>query len=124
MNKTILVTGCSSGIGKTVAYGLRDAGYTVYPTARTKEDLDDLRENGFDPIKLDYADPISVENAFKKMVQRTNCELYAVFHNGAYGQPGAVEDLSRDVLETQFASNVCIQCQQICIRRLVRHSEA
>lgn len=106
MKKTILVTGCSSGIGQTVAYGLREQGYIVYPTARKTEDIEKLKQDGFDPIKLDYADSLSVDNAFKKLMQRTDNQLYAVFHNGAYGQPGAVEDLSREVLEKQFASNV------------------
>lgn len=104
-NKTVLVTGCSSGIGKTVTYGLRKAGYTVYPTARKSEDLEQLKADGFDAIKLDYSDKLSVENAFKQLMQYTDNQLYAVFHNGAYGQPGAVEDLSREVLETQFSSN-------------------
>lgn len=106
MNKTILVTGCSTGIGKTVAYGLREKGYTVYPTVRKPEDLQALKDNGFDPILLDYADSKSVQHAFDELMLKTEGQLYGVFHNGAYGQPGAVEDLSRETLEKQFATNV------------------
>ncbi len=106
MKKTVLVTGCSSGIGRCVAYALRDKGYVVYPTARAQDDLQSLKDDGFDAIALDYSDSESVENAFNELMQKTNKELYAVFHNGAYGQPGAVEDLTRKALETQFACNV------------------
>lgn len=106
MQKTVLVTGCSSGIGKTVAYGLRDKGYIVYPTARKSSDVDELIKAGFDAIQLDYADSASVESAFKTLMEKTGNQLFAVFHNGAYGQPGGVEDLSREALEKQFACNV------------------
>jgi len=106
MQKTVLVTGCSSGIGKTVAYGLREKGYIVYPTARKSSDVDELVQQGFDAIQLDYADSHSVERAYVTLMEKTGHRLFAVFHNGAYGQPGAVEDLSREALEKQFATNV------------------
>ena len=105
MQKTVLVTGCSSGIGSVVAYGLREKGFTVYPTARKQEDVQQLIDNGFDAIQLDYADSASVDAAFFLLMEKTQHQLFAVFHNGAYGQPGAVEDLPRDILEKQFASN-------------------
>jgi NAD(P)-dependent dehydrogenase (short-subunit alcohol dehydrogenase family) len=104
--KRVLVTGCSSGIGKTVAYGLREKGYVVYPTARKDKDIQRLLSDGFDAIKLDYSDSQSVETAFSELMEKTNRQLFAVFHNGAYGQPGAVEDLTRETLEKQFATNV------------------
>lgn len=106
MQKTVLVTGCSSGIGKTVAYGLREKGYIVYPTARKSSDVDELVQQGFDAIHLDYADSHSVKRAYETLMEKTGHQLFAVFHNGAYGQPGAVEDLSREALEKQFATNV------------------
>jgi len=105
-NKTVLVTGCSSGIGKTVAYGLREKGFTVYPTVRKPSDLQALRDDGFDAFLLDYADSHSVQQGFDALMKKTGNQLYAVFHNGAYGQPGAVEDLTRETLEAQFATNV------------------
>ncbi len=106
MKKTVLVTGCSSGIGRCVAYGLREKGYIVYPTARNEADIEQLTADGFDAIKLDYSDRESVKVAFNTLMEKTDNELYAVFHNGAYGQPGGVEDLSREALEQQFATNV------------------
>jgi NAD(P)-dependent dehydrogenase (short-subunit alcohol dehydrogenase family) len=106
MKKTVLVTGCSTGIGRCVAYGLRDKGYMVYPTARRQDDLQALIDDGFEAIALDYSDSDSVERAFNELMQKASGELYAVFHNGAYGQPGAVEDLTRKALEAQFACNV------------------
>ena len=102
----VLVTGCSSGIGKTVAYGLRDYGFTVYPSVRKSIDLAPLMADGFEAIQLDYADAVSVDAAFKQLMQKTNHKLFAIFHNGAYGQPGAVEDISRRALEQQFAANI------------------
>jgi len=105
-NKNVLVTGCSSGIGKTVAYGLREQGFIVYPTVRKKEDIAPLLADGFDVTLLDYASEDSVVAAFDLLMEKAQGQLYAVFHNGAYGQPGAVEDISRQALEKQFASNV------------------
>ncbi len=104
--KNVLVTGCSSGIGYCVAKGLKESGYKVFATARKEEDIQRLESEGLTVIALDYADPESVEHCANELILRTNHEIYAVFHNGAYGQPGAVEDLSRAVLEEQFASNV------------------
>ncbi len=104
--KNVLVTGCSSGIGYCVAKGLQGRGYKVFATARKDEDIVRLKNEGLTVIKLDYADPESVDDCANELILRTNHEIYAVFHNGAYGQPGAVEDLRREVIEAQFASNV------------------
>jgi NAD(P)-dependent dehydrogenase (short-subunit alcohol dehydrogenase family) len=104
--RNVLITGCSSGIGYCVAKGLRERGYQVFASARKDEDVEKLEREGFKTLKLDLADPESVQDAVYELMLRTNSELYAVFHNGAYGQAGALEDLSRKVLETQFATNV------------------
>ncbi len=104
--KTVLVTGCSSGIGRCVALGLRAQGFIVYPTVRKEQDAQALQALGFEPILLDYSDEYSVQAAFDQLMVKTNHQLYGVFHNGAYGQPGAVEDISRRTLEKQFATNV------------------
>ncbi|MCK5810535.1 MAG: SDR family NAD(P)-dependent oxidoreductase [Cocleimonas sp.] len=103
---TVLVTGCSSGIGYCVAKGLKARGYNVYVTARKQEDIDRLISEGFKCLKLDYADSESVQDLANELMLLIGCELYAVFHNGAYGQAGAVEDLSRETMEKQFAVNV------------------
>jgi len=107
-NKTkhILITGCSSGIGYCVALGLKQKGYRVIATARRKESVEKLSSEGFKSLQLDLADSASIKTAFKKVMQLTDGKLYALFNNGAYGLPGAVEDLSRDALRSQFETNV------------------
>ena len=104
--RNVLITGCSSGIGYCVAKGLRERGYQVFASARKQEDVEKLEREGFKTLQLDLADPESVQDAVYELMLRTNSELYAVFHNGGYGQAGALEDLSREALEKQFATNV------------------
>lgn len=104
--RKVLITGCSSGIGYCVAKGLRERGYQVFASARKPEDVEKLENEGFKALLLDLADATSVQDAVCELMLRTNSELYAVFHNGAYGQAGALEDLSREALEKQFATNV------------------
>ena len=103
---TVLVTGCSSGIGHCVAKGLKKRGYNVYATARKQEDVERLTKEGFKCLYLDYADSESVQDLANELMLLIGCDLYAVFHNGAYGQAGAVEDLTRETMEKQFAANV------------------
>ncbi len=104
--ETVLVTGCSSGIGYHVAKGLKERGYNVYATARKPEDVERLIAEGFKCLHLDYADSNSVQDLANELMLLVGTNLYGVFHNGAYGQPGAVEDLTREALEKQFAANV------------------
>jgi NAD(P)-dependent dehydrogenase (short-subunit alcohol dehydrogenase family) len=105
-HKTILITGCSSGIGRCVARGLATRGYRVFATARRDRDVNELNAGGFESLPLDLADSDSITAAVKEILSRTGGRLDALFNNGAYGQPGAVEDLSRDVLRTQFETNL------------------
>ena len=104
--KTVLITGCSSGIGYCVANGLKQRGYRVIATARNEQDVKQLISEGFESLQLDLADSASVQSAFDKIMQITDGYLYALFNNGAFGLPGAVEDLSRDNLKYQFETNV------------------
>ncbi|MFV2059239.1 MAG: SDR family oxidoreductase [Gammaproteobacteria bacterium] len=104
--KTILITGCSSGIGICVANGLKDRGHHVIATARRKEDVTRLQLNGFDAYHLDLRDSLSIQNAVKETLYCTKGRLDVLFNNGAYGQAGAVEDLSRDALREQFETNL------------------
>ena len=105
-HKTILITGCSSGIGRCVARGLATRGYRVFATARRDRDVNELNAGGFESLPLDLSDSDSIIAAVKEILSRTGGRLDALFNNGAYGQPGAVEDLSRDVLRTQFETNL------------------
>jgi NAD(P)-dependent dehydrogenase (short-subunit alcohol dehydrogenase family) len=105
-NKNILITGCSSGIGLCVAKGLQDRGYRVIASARKDEDVEKLNQAGLECIQLDLADSASIQAAVQELLKRTNGKLYGLFNNGAYAQPGAVEDLSRDCLRAQFETNL------------------
>ena len=105
-NKTVLITGCSSGIGYCVAKGLKQRGYHVIATARKQQDVEQLISEGFDSVQLDLADSHSVQHAFKSIMQNNDGHLYALFNNGAFGLPGAVEDLTRESLQHQFDTNV------------------
>ena len=103
--RTVLITGCSSGIGLCLSHGLRSAGYHVFATARKEEDVTKLKKLGFDALLLDLASSNSIKTAIYEIYQKTD-SLYALINNGAYGQAGALEDISREALEKQFQANV------------------
>lgn len=104
--KSILITGCSSGIGRIVARGLRARGHLVFTSARDAEDVRELIAEGFHAFRLDLECPQSICNTVKAVLEQTDGRLYALFNNGAYGQPGAVEDITREVLRSQFETNL------------------
>lgn len=104
--RSVLITGCSAGIGRLVAEGLRQRGYRVFATARRQEDVEELMSLGFEALQLDLASSASISHAFAAVMDQTGNLLYALFNNGAYGQPGAVEDLGRDALREQFEINL------------------
>jgi NAD(P)-dependent dehydrogenase (short-subunit alcohol dehydrogenase family) len=105
-SKTILITGCSTGIGYTTAVALKKRGHHVIATARKQGDVSRLQQQGFTAIQLDLADSNSIQQAVNLAVQLTGGKIDALFNNGAFGQPGAVEDLTRDVLRFQFETNL------------------
>ena len=104
--KTILITGCSSGIGACVAHGLKARGWRVFATARQAADVERLRTAGLESLSLDLRDATSIQSAVAGVLAQTEGRLEALFNNGAYGQPGAVEDLSREALREQFETNL------------------
>jgi NAD(P)-dependent dehydrogenase (short-subunit alcohol dehydrogenase family) len=105
--RSILITGCSSGIGLASAREMKARGWRVFATARKPEDIARLKDaDGVESLYLDYAEPHSIAEAAEQVLAATDGKLDAVFNNGAYGQPGAVEDLKRDVLRAQFEANV------------------
>ncbi len=104
--QSILITGCSSGIGLYTARQLDADGYRVIASARKPEDVEKLRQLGLTAIQLDLDDSNSIRRAVDETLSMTNGKLYALFNNGAYGQPGAVEDISRDVLRRQLETNL------------------
>ncbi len=104
--KSVLITGCSSGIGLCLAQGLGTRGYRVFATARQPADVERLRALGLESLRLDLADTDSIQTALDAIFTLTGGTLYALINNGAYGQPGAVEDLRREVLREQFETNL------------------
>lgn len=106
MEKTILITGCSSGIGYDAAHGLKRAGWRVFATCRKEEDCARLRSEGLESFALDYADDASIKAAFDEALSRTGGTLGAIFNNGAFACPGAVEDLPTDALRAIFNVNL------------------
>lgn len=104
--KSILITGCSSGIGHAVAHGLRARGWRVFASARKPDDVARLREEGLEALQLDLDNSESIRVAVAEVMARNDGRLGALFNNGGYGQVGAVEDLSRDALRAQFETNL------------------
>jgi len=102
---TILITGASSGIGAHCARALRAEGWRVFATARTKADIAALEADGLEALYLDYRDGGSIAAAFEAVTARTGGKLDALFNNGGYAQPGAVEDLPVEALREQFEAN-------------------
>lgn len=105
-NQSILITGCSSGIGACVAHGLHRRGYRVFASVRNPDDLAAFETAGIECLVLDYCDSASIKVAVEQVLNKTDGHLYALFNNGAYGQPGACEDLSREAIRQQFETNV------------------
>jgi NAD(P)-dependent dehydrogenase (short-subunit alcohol dehydrogenase family) len=105
-SKSVLITGCSTGIGSCLAHGLRERGYRVFASARKEADVATLSAAGFTSLPLDLDSSGSIRAAVETVLDRTQGRLYALINNGAYGQPGAVEDLSRTVLRAQFETNL------------------
>jgi NAD(P)-dependent dehydrogenase (short-subunit alcohol dehydrogenase family) len=123
--QTILITGCSTGIGYACAKGLKARGYRVFATARKPEDLKRLEDEGLEALYLDYRKSVSVQACAKEVAKRTGGSLYALFNNGAYGQPGAVEDIPRTVMEEQFAANFFgwHELTRVCLPMMRKHGK-
>ena len=103
--KSILVTGCSSGIGYAVARGMKARGWRVFASCRQQSDCDRLRAEGFESPRLDYAEEASIHSALAEVLQATGGTLDVLYNNGAFGTPGAVEDLPTDALRANFEVN-------------------
>ena len=106
VNKSILITGCSTGIGRCLAFGLHRSGFNVIATCRKEQDCTYFHQNGLFSTVLDLDSSDSIHQALETTLEYTQGELYGLINNGAYGQPGAVEDLDRKTLRDQFETNV------------------
>ena len=106
MQKSILITGCSSGIGLDCAKTLHAHGWTVFASCRQQKDCNRLKMMGIEAPRLDYADPDSITETIQYILTKTNGKLDAVFNNGAFAVPGAVEDLPTDALRSIYETNL------------------
>ena len=104
--RSILITGCSSGIGLDAARTLHARGWRVFATCRQEADCDRLRAEGLESFRLDYADEASISAAVAEVKVRTGGTLDALYNNGAFACPGAVEDLPRGALREIFEVNL------------------
>ena len=103
---SILISGCSSGIGHNAAHTLSGRGWQVFATCRNPEDCDRLRSEGLDSFVLDYTDKATIHDAMARTLEMTGGTLDAVFNNGAFAIPGATEDLPTDALRSIFETNL------------------
>jgi NAD(P)-dependent dehydrogenase (short-subunit alcohol dehydrogenase family) len=123
--RSVLITGCSSGIGYTCAHGLARRGWRVIASARKPADVERLCGEGLTAVQLDLDDPESIGQAVGQVLEVTGGTLDALFNNGAYGLPGAVEDLTRAALRAQLETNLLgwhdLTCRVIPIMRRQGH---
>jgi NAD(P)-dependent dehydrogenase (short-subunit alcohol dehydrogenase family) len=105
LQRSVLITGCSSGIGLASAQAMKSRGWRVFATARKPDDLARLAGLGLEPLALELRDPASVAACAAAALERTGGTLTALFNNAAMGQPGAVEDLPVEVLRDAFEVN-------------------
>ncbi len=106
MTRSILITGCASGIGRDAALTLSQKGCRVFATCRQEKDCAAFRAEGIESVRLDYTDPDSIEAALAQVLDATGGTLDALFNNGAMAVPGAVEDLPPGALREIFETNV------------------
>ncbi len=103
--KSILITGCSSGIGYDAAITMQAMGWRVFASCRKQDDCNRLQELGLDSPRIDYQDVESIKSGLDQVLEATGGTLDAVFNNGAFAVPGAVEDLPTDALRDIFEAN-------------------
>ena len=104
--KSILITGCSSGIGYDAAHRLAARGWQVFATCRSEDDCSRLRAKGLQSFVLDYKDEATIKATLAQVLAATGGRLDALFNNGAFALPGAIEDLPRAGLRDLFETNV------------------
>lgn len=104
--KSILITGCSSGIGYDAAHGLKAEGWRVFASCRAETDCERLRAEGLECIQLDYTDTDSMDRALDYVTTKTGGTLDALYNNGAFACPGAAEDLPIEAMRAVFETNL------------------
>jgi NAD(P)-dependent dehydrogenase (short-subunit alcohol dehydrogenase family) len=104
-SKAVLVTGCSSGIGRATALRLAGTGWKVYASARRPETISDMREAGCQTLALDVTDEQSMRAAVEA-VEQAEGAVGVLINNAGYSQSGAIETVPLDAVRRQFETNV------------------
>ena len=104
--KNILITGCSSGIGKNFAITLHNKGWRVFATCRSKTDCTFFTKLGIESFPLDLLKEESINCAVNLVKEKTKSQLDVLFNNGAYAIPGAIQDIPRSAMREIFEVNV------------------
>jgi NAD(P)-dependent dehydrogenase (short-subunit alcohol dehydrogenase family) len=102
---TVLITGCSSGIGRATAERFLTEGWQVYATARRLDDLSELADSGAAVAELDVTDRASIDRVVERMLAETD-RIDCVVNNAGYGEIGPLEDVSAERIHSQFDVNV------------------
>lgn len=125
MQKAVLITGCSSGIGLIAAQDLHRRGYRVLAACRKPQDVEKMRELGLEGIELDLDDSASVERAAAQVIELTQGRLYGLFNNAGFGVYGPLSSISRQQLEQQFSANLfgTHQLTQLLLPAMLPHGE-
>ncbi|MFI0489287.1 MAG: SDR family oxidoreductase [Yersinia sp. (in: enterobacteria)] len=125
MQRTVLITGCSSGIGLVAAQDLKNRGYRVLAACRKPDDVAKMMQWSLEGIELDLDDCANVERAAEQVIQLTNGRLYGLFNNGGFGLYGSLQTLSRQQLEKQFSTNLfgTHQLTQLLLPAMLPHGE-
>jgi NAD(P)-dependent dehydrogenase (short-subunit alcohol dehydrogenase family) len=105
VSKSVLVTGCSSGIGRATAEHLAGRGWTVYASARRAESIADLERSGCKVLTLDVTDEDSMVAAVRQ-VEDADGAVGVLVNNAGYSQSGPVEEVPLDDVRRQFETNV------------------
>jgi len=123
-SQTVLITGCSTGIGRATAERLAGAGHTVYATARKLEAIEDLKAKGCHTLALDVTDETSMQAAVSA-VEEAEGAVGALVNNAGYSQSGAVESVNLDDIRAQFETNVfgLIRMSQLVLPKMRERGE-
>src|ERR671910_282551 len=116
VSKAVLITGCSTGIGRATAERLAAAGHVVYATARRPETIADLEAAGCRTLALDVTDEATMQAAVDRVVEEQGA-VGVLVNNAGYSQSGALESLAMEDVRRQFETNVfgLLRMCQLCL---------
>ena len=122
-SRPVLITGCSTGIGRATAERLADDGWNVYATARQPESIEDLAGRGCKTLALDVTDEASMERGGRARSRQEAAPIGALVNNAGYSQSGAIETIPMDSVRRQFETNV-FGLMRMCQLVLPGHARA